>query len=49
MGYLVFRRIAGGLHVSGGSRLGLLVQGIEIENRAYAGGWWDWLTPFFRA
>jgi cytochrome d ubiquinol oxidase subunit II len=22
------------------------VQGIEIEGRAYAGGWWDWLTPF---
>jgi len=26
--------------------LGALVQGIEIKNRAYAGGWWDWLTPF---
>src|SRR3546814_2550499 len=26
--------------------LGALVQGIEVENRAYAGGWWDWLTPF---
>jgi len=29
-----------------GVTLGALVQGIEIENRAYAGGWWDWLTPF---
>ena len=24
---------------------GAFVQGIEIENRAYAGGWWDWLRP----
>ncbi len=23
-----------------------LVQGIEVTDRAYAGGWWDWLTPF---
>ncbi|MGI9410982.1 MAG: cytochrome d ubiquinol oxidase subunit II [Hyphomicrobiaceae bacterium] len=29
-----------------GLTLGALVQGIEVENRAYAGGWWDWLTPF---
>jgi cytochrome bd ubiquinol oxidase subunit II len=29
-----------------GIALGALVQGIAIENRAYAGGWWDWLTPF---
>ncbi|QDL90850.1 cytochrome d ubiquinol oxidase subunit II [Paroceanicella profunda] len=29
-----------------GVALGALVQGIHIENRAYAGGWWDWLTPF---
>ncbi len=29
-----------------GIAVGALVQGIEIENRAYAGGWWDWLTPF---
>ncbi|MFD2740256.1 cytochrome d ubiquinol oxidase subunit II [Sulfitobacter aestuarii] len=29
-----------------GIALGALVQGIEIENRVYAGGWWDWLTPF---
>lgn len=26
--------------------LGALVQGIEVEGRAYAGGWLDWLTPF---
>jgi cytochrome d ubiquinol oxidase subunit II len=29
-----------------GIALGALVQGIAIENRRYAGGWWDWLTPF---
>jgi len=29
-----------------GIALGALVQGIEVEERAYAGGWWDWLTPF---
>jgi cytochrome d ubiquinol oxidase subunit II len=29
-----------------GIALGALVQGIKIENREYAGGWWDWLTPF---
>jgi cytochrome d ubiquinol oxidase subunit II len=29
-----------------GIALGALVQGIEIENRAYSGGWWDWLSPF---
>ncbi|MDV7143835.1 cytochrome d ubiquinol oxidase subunit II [Tropicimonas sp. TH_r6] len=29
-----------------GIALGALVQGIPIEDRAYAGGWWDWLTPF---
>ncbi len=26
--------------------LGAFVQGIEVEGRAYGGGWWDWLTPF---
>ncbi len=31
---------------SQGVALGALVQGIEISGRAYAGGWWDWLTPF---
>lgn len=29
-----------------GVALGALVQGIAVENRAYAGGNWDWLTPF---
>ena len=29
-----------------GIALGALVQGVEVSNRAYAGGWWDWLTPF---
>lgn len=29
-----------------GVTLGALLQGIEVSGRAYAGGWWDWLTPF---
>ena len=29
-----------------GVTLGALLQGIHIEGRSYAGGWWDWLTPF---
>ncbi|MGB5212068.1 MAG: cytochrome d ubiquinol oxidase subunit II [Anderseniella sp.] len=29
-----------------GIALGALVQGISITDRAYSGGWWDWLTPF---
>jgi cytochrome bd ubiquinol oxidase subunit II len=29
-----------------GIALGAFVQGIRVEGRAYAGGWWDWLTPF---
>ena len=29
-----------------GIALGALVQGIPVANRAYVGGWWDWLTPF---
>ncbi len=29
-----------------GVALGALVQGIEVADRAYAGGWFDWLTPF---
>jgi len=29
-----------------GVALGALVQGISIENHAYAGGWWDWLSGF---
>jgi cytochrome bd ubiquinol oxidase subunit II len=31
---------------SQGIALGALVQGIPVVNRAYAGSWWDWLTPF---
>ncbi len=29
-----------------GIALGALVQGIRVADRTYAGGWWDWLTPF---
>jgi len=29
-----------------GLTLGGLLQGIHVANRAYAGGWWDWLTGF---
>ena len=29
-----------------GVALGALLQGIAVEGRAYAGGWFDWLTPF---
>lgn len=29
-----------------GIALGGLIQGIKVADRAYAGGWWDWLTPF---
>ncbi len=29
-----------------GIALGALVQGIEVADRAYAGGWWDWLSLF---
>jgi len=29
-----------------GIALGAMVQGIEVSGRAYAGGWWDWLSPF---
>ncbi|WP_022701142.1 cytochrome d ubiquinol oxidase subunit II [Oceanicaulis alexandrii] len=31
---------------SQGVVLGAFVQGIEVEGRAYAGGWFDWFTPF---
>lgn len=31
---------------SQGLMLGAFIQGIEIQNRQYAGGWFDWLTPF---
>ena len=29
-----------------GMTLGGLLQGVRVVDRAYAGGWWDWLTPF---
>lgn len=29
-----------------GVMLGAMLQGIEISGRSYAGGWFDWLTPF---
>lgn len=29
-----------------GMILGALLQGIQIEGRAYAGGWLDWLSPY---
>jgi len=29
-----------------GLALGGLLQGIRVQNFQYAGGWWDWLTPF---
>ena len=29
-----------------GIALGALVQGIKVADREYAGGWWDWLSPF---
>lgn len=31
---------------SQGVALGALLQGVEVADRAYAGGWWDWLSPF---
>ena len=35
-----------GAALAQGLALGALVQGIPVVGRAYAGGWWDWLTPF---
>ena len=29
-----------------GVMVGAFVQGVQVENGAYAGGWFDWLTPF---
>lgn len=29
-----------------GVMIGAFVQGVAVENGAYAGGWFDWLTPF---
>ncbi len=32
--------------IAQGIALGALLQGITIKGRAYAGGWWEWLSPF---
>ncbi len=32
--------------IAQGLALGALVQGIPVVGRAYAGGWWNWLSPF---
>lgn len=32
--------------LSQGIILGAILQGVRVSSRAYAGGWWDWLTPF---
>ncbi len=32
--------------LSQGIALGAFVQGIAVSGRSYAGGWWDWVTPF---
>ena len=29
-----------------GITLGALLQGVAVDSRVYAGGWFDWLTPF---
>ena len=29
-----------------GIALGALLQGITVDGRQYAGGWWEWLSPF---
>jgi cytochrome d ubiquinol oxidase subunit II len=29
-----------------GVALGALLQGVKVAGREYAGGWWDWLSPF---
>ncbi len=29
-----------------GIMLGAFIQGVAVEGRGYAGGWFDWLTPF---
>src|ERR1017187_4502838 len=28
-----------------GIALGAMLQGVHVEGRHYAGGWWDWVTP----
>jgi cytochrome bd ubiquinol oxidase subunit II len=31
---------------SQGVILGAVLQGVKVSGRSYAGGWWDWLSPF---
>ena len=43
------RSFQGGSYVAAfcqGISLGAFVQGIKVSGRSYAGGWWDWLSPF---
>ena len=40
------RRLASSPRFAQGMALGALLQGIPVVDRAYAGGWWDWLTRF---
>ncbi len=37
---------SGGAAFAQGLTLGGLLQGVKVTERAYAGGWFDWLTPF---
>ena len=37
---------SGAAALAQGIALGALIQGIRISDRQYAGGWFDWLTPF---
>ena len=37
---------SGAAALAQGIALGALIQGIKIADRQYAGGWFDWLTPF---
>jgi cytochrome d ubiquinol oxidase subunit II len=43
MGFWIGSTLAGFMQ---GIALGALVEGIDIVDRRYVGGWWDWLTPF---
>lgn len=43
------RAFAGGSMLAAFSQgiiLGAVLQGVKVEGRAYAGGWFDWLSPF---
>ena len=46
VGLGLLRRLADRRTSRKGIALGAFVQGIPVDDRAYAGGWWDWLTPF---